>query len=93
MLQPIEFLAIGSFLAAGTAVLRPIAKGIAARLSAGAARADDGRVRELEAELRLTRQALADTREQVERTSEKVAFLENLLSQPAGVGELPPGRR
>jgi hypothetical protein len=87
-----DFLAFAGVLVAGTAIVRPIAKGFAARL-AGGGRADDARIRQLEAELQQSRQQLLETREQVQRMSEQVGFLENLLGQPAGMGELPPARR
>jgi hypothetical protein len=93
MLYVTELMAIGAVVTAATVVLRPIAQGIAHRLSGGARGEDEGRFRALEAELRLSRQQLLETREQVERMNEKVGFMENLLGQPAGAGELPPGRR
>jgi hypothetical protein len=90
-MQPPEFLLIAGILVAGTSIVRPIAKAMAVRLSRGGG--DDTRLRELEAELRLNRQQLLETREQVERMAEKVHFVENLLGEPAGVPGLPPSRR
>ena len=85
-----EFFLIAGMIAAGTSVVRPLAKAMALRLSRGGG--EDARVRELEAELRLNRQQLLETREQMERVAEKVHFMENLLGEPAGVPGLPPSR-
>jgi hypothetical protein len=90
MMEPPEFMAVAGVIIATTVILRPIAKGIAARLAGG--RPDDARLSALESDLRHTRLQLLETREQVEHMGEKTAFLENLLAEPAGVGELPRPR-
>jgi hypothetical protein len=92
MMHPPEFLLVAGMIVAGTSIVRPLAKAMAVRLAGGSG-GDDARVRELEAELRLNRQQLLETREHVDRMAEKVHFLENLLAEPAGAPQLPAGRR
>lgn len=74
-----------------TAVLGPLMRGIALRISRGGG-GDDGRVQRLEAELGHATARLTATEAELARTAEKVEFLEKLLASPAGAsGSLGPG--
>jgi hypothetical protein len=70
-----------------TAVLGPLMRGLALRLSRGGV-PDDGRVQRLEAQLGDATARLAVTEAELVRTTEKVEFLERLLASPASSG--PP---
>ena len=77
--------------AAAVLLGHPLAKALAARISGG--KLDTGRLTALEDDLSDTRARLAAAEERLEEAGEKVAFLENLLAQPADAAALPPGHR
>ncbi|MDB4948034.1 MAG: hypothetical protein JWM27_683 [Gemmatimonadetes bacterium] len=90
-MDPTAIFAIFIIFGSGTLILRPIAKALAGRIAGRVAvpAGDTERMRQLESELHDATLRLCAAETELSRTTEKVEFMEKLMSGPAAAPALP----